>query len=63
MRQASSMQRSAIKCSPPVSSDVSPKNTVPPASTQRSTACEVVGHEPSPEVVSDLVHAQQLRKQ
>ena len=31
--------RPAIRCSPPVSSDVSPKMTVAPASTSRSTAC------------------------
>ena len=50
------MQRSAMRCSPPVSSEVSPKKTVPPAATQRSTACDVVGQEPSPEVVSDSPH-------
>ena len=50
------MQRSAIRCSPPVSSEVSPKKTVPPAATQRSTASDVVGHEPRPDVVSDSPH-------
>jgi hypothetical protein len=45
-----------MRCSPPVSSDVSPKNTVAPSSTSRSTATPTVGHEARPVVVSDSPH-------
>src|ERR671921_858835 len=43
---------SAIRCSPPVSSEVSPKKTVAPSSTSRSTVTPTVGQDPSPVVVS-----------
>ena len=49
-------QRAATRCSPPVSSVVSPKTSVLPFSQSLSKELPTVGQEPRPEVVSDSPH-------
>ena len=51
-----SRQRAATRCSPPVSSVVSPKHMVTPWAYSLSNALPTVGFAPQPEVVSDSPH-------
>ncbi|MNM97346.1 hypothetical protein D3C81_1098480 [compost metagenome] len=55
-RTSSLAQRAATMCSPPVSSEVSPKTSVVPSGCSLSKALPTVGLAPQPDVVSDSPH-------
>src|SRR5690349_22135337 len=55
-RTASFAQRAATMCSPPVSSVVSPKQSVEPSACSLSNALPTVGLAPQPDVVSLSPH-------